>query len=65
MDISGNSVFDEYRSAKINDDLYSSGIISPYSNSTYPLGPMIGDPSSRVSFSVKLYRSVQLLLSRY
>jgi len=63
--VSGKSVSDDSLSANTKLVLYSSGIINPYSNSRYPLLPIIGSPDSRRSFSLKLYASTQLLSFRY
>ena len=51
-------------SAKTKTSLYASGTINPYSISTYPSGAMIGEPSSRVLFSLNVIASTQLLLIR-
>ena len=57
---------DEKVSAKTNESLNLSGIFfNPYCNSTYPSCEIIGDPSSRKSFSLNKYASVQLSSSRY
>ena len=54
---SGSKVSEERVSANTKIERYSSGIIKPYSNSTYPSDPIIGSPDARVSFSLNVYAS--------
>ena len=65
-DWSGNKVADEIVSAKTNESLNLSGIfVNPYCNSTYPSFLTIWLPSSRKSFSLNTYASVQLSPFKY